>query len=87
MKKTEAEDVAEILLYYASRAVLLWRTAEDILKHQKNFYVALENDQIIGCVAIEDYYNGLYELRSLAVANHFNGKGVLLKILSDLNSI
>ena len=76
MKSEEAEKVADILLYYASRAVLLWRRTEDILEHRENFFVAEQGQQIIGCVALEDYGNGLYELRSLAVHHDCQAKGI-----------
>ena len=76
MRHSEVEAVAEILLYYASRAVLLWRTPEDILAHSNNFFVAEGNDRIIGCVAIQDYGNGLYELRSLAVHHNLMTRGI-----------
>lgn len=76
MKEEESEEIADILLYYASRAVLLWRTADDIRLHKDNFFVAESQGKIIGCVAIEDYSNGLYELRSLAVQHDNNGKGI-----------
>ena len=84
MEKGEADAVAAILQYYASRAVLLWRTPEDILAHQENFLVALDKEEVVGCIALQDYGNDLYELRSLAVKHDRISKGLGRKLVEGL---
>ncbi len=76
MQEGECHQIADILLFYANQAVLLWRTPEDILAHKDNFFVAQARDEIIGCVALQDYGDGLYELRSLAVKEGHGGLGL-----------
>jgi N-acetylglutamate synthase-like GNAT family acetyltransferase len=48
------------------------------------FYVAKENDELIGCIRIKVYENGCLELASLAVRKEYQHRGIgseLVKIL------
>lgn len=86
MHGAESQAVAAILQYYASQEILLWRTPEDILEHKESFHVAVLSDEVVGCVALQDYGRGLYELRSLAVKKGCQGKGIgseLVRYLVD----
>ena len=49
---------------------------QDHLPQLEEFFVAEENGTIIGCCALEVYSQRLAEIRSLAVAKAFQGKGV-----------
>ncbi len=76
MNSDEAGAIAAILQHFATKAVLLWRTTEDILAHEHSFFVAESDGDVMGCVALHDYGNGLYELRSLAVREDCQGFGL-----------
>lgn len=76
IKDGEIQTVAEILQPFANQAILLWRNSEDILAHKDSFFVVTLNGAIAGCVAVHDYGNGLFELRSLAVEETFQGLGL-----------
>ncbi len=76
LRESECGEVAAILQYYASREVLLWRTQADILAHAESFFVAEESGRLAGCVALQNYRGGLYELRSLAVREGAAGRGI-----------
>jgi amino-acid N-acetyltransferase len=47
-----------------------------------NFFIASFENEYVGCVAVRDYENGLYEIRSLAVSASFSGKGVGSALIS-----
>ncbi len=76
MVADEVAAVAATLQYYASRAVLLWREPEEILAHLDSFLVAADQESVRGCVALQDFGNGLYEVRSLAVHHEYTGRGI-----------
>lgn len=46
------------------------------LPKPEEFYVALEGDMIIACCALEIYSQRLAEIRSLAVAPEYQGRGI-----------
>ena len=46
------------------------------LPRPSTFFVALESQKIIGCCALEIYSKRLAEVRTLAVAEKFQGQGV-----------
>lgn len=55
---------------------LLPRTMQELSDLIKNAFVAVSGDQIVGCAALEIYSSKLAEIRSLAVAPIFQGKGL-----------
>jgi len=70
------DDILRILDPFIKSGVVLPREKKEILKVIDNFFVAETDNIIIGCVAIKDYSDGLYEIRSLAVAKEYNNKGI-----------
>ncbi len=53
---------------------LLPRSREDIIELLGSFWVAEEDDQIVGCVCLEVYSPKIAEIRSLAVRQDSRGK-------------
>ena len=72
----DCEAIAVILDEYAREEVLLWRTRDDIMARIAKFLVAESGDEVVGCVALHPYGNGLYEIRSLAVEKQWTGKRI-----------
>jgi amino-acid N-acetyltransferase len=72
----ECAEVSRIIAHFASQAILLWRTPEDVARHVENFLLAEIAGRTIGCVAIQDYGGGLVEVRSLAVIQEYWGQGI-----------
>lgn len=54
----------------------------DLASGQRMFFVALADEQVIGCVAVEIYADGGL-LRSLAVDSGFRGRGIGQKLVSE----
>ena len=80
VRKARGDDslhIVDLLAIYARKSLLLPRTMEDISSRIDNFIVAQGGDEkIIGCCALRDYGNGLYEIRSLAVHGDFMNRGI-----------
>ena len=53
---------------YASKAVMLPRTELELCESLRDFLVAIDNGQLVGCAALHFYTQHMSELRSLAVA-------------------
>src|SRR3954465_2192432 len=52
---------------YAAKSVMLPRTELEICESLRDFLIATDNDQLVGCGAIHFYTQHMAELRSLAV--------------------
>ncbi|HBM15791.1 MAG TPA: GNAT family N-acetyltransferase [Lentisphaeria bacterium] len=77
-----ADDILRILDPFIISGVVLPRNKTEIIKGINSFFVAELNSKIIGCVAIKDYSEGLFEIRSLAVEKEFNNQGIGKKLIS-----
>lgn len=77
----QAEDfelIGELIAPFVGDGKLLARTYQEFDELMPNFFVAIarEDNQIIGCVALEVYSRKLSEVRSLAVARRAQGQGI-----------
>jgi len=54
---------------------------QDHLPEPEEFSVALIDDKIVGCCALEVYSKRLAEIRSLAVLLEFQGQGIATKLI------
>jgi len=59
------------------------KLVQDYLPEPEEFTVADENDQIVGCCALEVYSKRLAEIRSLAVMPEHQGKGIASKLVAS----
>jgi amino-acid N-acetyltransferase len=69
---------------YARRGDLLPRSAQAISHGIGNWFVAEEDGVIVGCVSLLRYTSGLVEVRSLAVSDSVQGKGIGKKLVQAL---
>lgn len=76
------DDILAILSPYVRSGIVLPREKNEILSSINDFFVADINGFIVGCIAIKDYSEGLFEIRSLAVAIEHNNKGIGKKLIS-----
>lgn len=58
------------------RQSLLPRSRKSIESSLQNFVVALVEGEVVGCGSLLDYGDGLVEIRSLAIGDDWNGKGI-----------
>src|SRR3990167_2825254 len=61
---------------YASQALMLPRTELELCESLRDFLVATESGELVGCGALHFYTQHMAELRSLAVAPHRTGTGL-----------
>ena len=69
---------------YASKAVMLPRTELELCESLRDFLVAIDNGQLVGCAALHFYTQHMSELRSLAVAPDRARSGLGKRITEEL---
>ncbi len=68
--------IRELVNYYADRQVMLPRSLNDVYETVRDFFVCREGGQVVGCAALHIGWDGLGEIRSLAVAERAQGRGI-----------
>jgi amino-acid N-acetyltransferase len=65
-----------IINEFAQRELMLARSLNDIYEALRDFFVYRENGKVLGCVALHISWQGLGEVRSLAVVEEAQGRGI-----------
>jgi N-acetylglutamate synthase-like GNAT family acetyltransferase len=72
----DATAIRNLIDQYVASGTLLPRTEEFIASQAHEFIVVEDEGRIVGCVHLDEYSPSLGELRSLAVAPDYQGRGV-----------
>lgn len=80
-EEKDIEQITDLLNSYAKDQLLLPRTYEDVRKRLSNFIIAEANGKFAGCVAVRDFGENLFEVRSLAVKREYEGQGIGSKLV------
>ncbi len=86
IRKAKIQDVMavyKLLEYYSSKEMLLPRSLAELYDNVRDFFVAEDNGEIIGCCALHPCWENMAEIKSLAVDESWHGKGIA-KTLVDL---
>jgi amino-acid N-acetyltransferase len=77
-KMTDVRTIHRLLMDCASKKLLLPRSYTELYAHLRDFIVAedAETANVVGCCALSITWEGLAEVRSLAVAEEAQGQGV-----------
>jgi amino-acid N-acetyltransferase len=78
IRKAKVQDVPKIhslICSYAELDQMLFRSIADIYENLQIFKVAEDVGQVIGCCALKVVWSDLAEIKSLAVNQHYFGKG------------
>jgi amino-acid N-acetyltransferase len=68
---------------YAGQGVMLPRSLHSLYEHLRDYTVAVQGDQVLGCVALHISWQDLAEIRSLAVAETSKGQGVGRRLVEE----
>jgi amino-acid N-acetyltransferase len=75
-RPADAPRIAELVNGFAARGVMLHRTGEEVLRHFREFIVALDAaGRVIGCAGLRIYTPQLAEVVALAVEEDAQGAG------------
>lgn len=65
-----------IIRFHAERGRMVPRSADELYTHLRSYFVAEARGRVIGCAASHIFWHDLAELKSLAVAEGWQGQGV-----------
>ena len=80
--ESDVDKICMLLDVYAQKKLLLKRSREDVLEKLKNFRVGEAGGEFAGCLALRNFGDNLYEIRSLAVHEKFNNLGYGSRLVS-----
>lgn len=73
---SDAKAICDLVNHYAEKDLMLHRSLESIYDCLREFMVAVEDDKLLGCVAVDIFWGDCAEIRSLAVAETAQSQGV-----------
>lgn len=79
IRKARIEDVKQIqkvINLFAKQDVMLPRSLSELYENMRDFWVAEENNKVVGCCALHITWSDLSEIKSLAVKKSFQGKNI-----------
>lgn len=86
IRKAKVQDVIPIyklLEYFSAKEVLLPRSLAELYDNVRDFFVAEDEGEIIGCCSLHSCWEDLGEIKSLALKEDWQSKGIA-KNLVDL---
>ncbi|MFC1546133.1 N-acetyltransferase [bacterium] len=72
----DVKQIQKLVNMYANENKMLSRSLNNIFETIRDFYVYIEADKLIGCCALHVVWEDLAEVKALAVAREFSGKGI-----------
>lgn len=75
-RMNDTETIFQLILHYAKEGKLLPRSYNSIYENLQSFYVAVEEQEVIGISSLHILDRDLAEVRSLAVSPEHSRKGV-----------
>jgi len=75
---SDVKDIRRLLRLYANQGILLLRTMGELYSHIRDYYVYQEapGGPILGVAALHVCWEGLGEVRSVAVLEEYKGQGI-----------
>ncbi len=84
IRKARLDDIKEIqrlIKLYAPRGGILPRSLSELYEHLRDFFVLVQNHKIIGICALHICWEDMAEIRSLAVEEKDQNKGIGVKLV------
>ena len=75
-KSSDARAISELIAYYAEEDRMLFRPVSEVYENLQGFIVAADGAEVVGCVMLSVIWSDLAEIKSLAVAGGYKGKGI-----------
>ncbi len=79
IEKANIDDPPHILAivnHFADQQLMLARSLNDVYENLRDFFVWRQDGRIVGCAALHVSWQGLGEVRSLAVLEEARGRGI-----------
>jgi len=72
----DAQGIHDLVNLFAQRGDMLPRTMGEVYENLRDFYVVRDGTQFLGCVALHIVWSDLAEIKSLAVAENSQARGL-----------
>ena len=72
----DAQAIHDLINLYAQRGDMLPRTMGEVYENLRDFYVVRNEDRLLGCVALHIVWSDLAEVKSLAVSEAAQSRGL-----------
>jgi len=85
IRKAKIEDIKPIqslINFFAEKDFMLPRSLNELYDNLRDFWVCEENKKIVGCAALHISWEDLAEIKSLAVNNNWQNKGIGKELIS-----
>ena len=83
-KSTDVKGIRKLIDTYAPQRRLLSKETVTLYESVQEFTVAIDNDEVVGCGALHVLWEDLAEVRTVAVAENYRGKGIGHQILEAI---
>ena len=80
-KIQDVEVIYKLLEHFSNKEMLLPRSLAELYDNVRDFFVAEEEGKIIGCCALHPCWEDLGEIKSLAIEEESQGKGLAKKLV------
>ncbi len=81
-RAADAPDIHAVITYFADRGEMLHRPLNEVYENLRDFYVARVDGEFAGCVALHLWWADLAEIKSLAVREDRQLKGIGFRLVS-----
>jgi len=81
---SDVDAIIELVNHFAAKGEMLWRTKSQVYPFIRNYVVAEDHGEIVGCSTLEITWDTLAEIRSLAIKESYQGKGIGSQIVNAL---
>lgn len=72
----DAREMHRLINYFADKGEMLARPLSEVYENIRDYFVVREGDRLVGCVALHVSWADLAEIKSLAVAEQQQDKGI-----------
>jgi len=80
-KIKDIESIYKLLDHFSKKDLLLPRSLSALYDSLRDFVVAEEDKKVVGCCALHSCWEGLGEIKSLAVSEEYHHKGIGEKLV------
>lgn len=85
LRKATIEDIEKIyklINEFASKNVMLPRSLSELYENIRDFFVFIQHDKVVGCAALHIFWKDLAEIKSIAVLESHQHRGIGKKLVT-----
>ncbi len=79
----EVKQVQELIKYFATQDLMLHRSLNELYENLRDFWVWKQKGKLYGCAALHMLWDGLAEIKSVAVSQKHQKKDIGTKLIKQ----